>query len=799
MDQKNIEDNDSIIELPQEVNEIDNIQSVPEEIEQIDDFPELETANEPSTVSNFANHGINKLDERLSNSRNSRNNKNNPVNRTNNINNNKNSNNKIPGLNKNNLKNNLGKNKLGNNKLASALNKKSGLNKIPRLNSNRNQSLGSNSVPGENSDTSPGKSNRFKDLFGGRKNKSENKPSFQKLILKLIKKNPGLILSIAIGVFSFLMHFLLILVLIFAVMYAIELLSNVTEVINNVGQIIWNGIIYREWKTDQSLYLHNIEVLIDAFLYDENKYDKSTVDAEKIRYYVNTTTFYSNIVDPSLIGAESSSENSTTSDSDDIGTFIGNSATLDNKYSAVKLDPRELIPKMFDCGTYENGVLKEEGLCSNLFVTTDGAAKNELSIFLGTNKKFYFSEEKYEKYLREEYVPKKFINCDKCSYKDVSDDEKASIADRITNEIMSQAKSNYVSHNADDKSNYTAYSIQSSGITVKDKEGNVIGKYSLSEYVETIVERDAFKYNDEIKKAYALTIISKLLINVSNNEIVEDIFDYSIVTESTKKAVASVINLKIMKDGKVYYSTFDFEKAQKVDPQEYVTILKALFGDDISIEKSISNGLQLDSTTGFYMRVEAPDVNDTNYFGTAGSRPCNTGECAWYAESRAREITKILYSDNPDLWWSSSANGAGFCETKSAAKFETCYFSDKNCEILAGSIISWKGNSINPYGHVGIVEQVAENNITFSDSAANYGSYSLKYGSWSAVEAALDANGFACSNGDPGSYRRRFENCTSNPSTPCFKLRNETRSTFLNSHSGGAKCIIYLTKHIGGS
>lgn len=721
MDQKNIEDNDSIVELPQEVNEIDSTQSVPEEIEQIDDFPELETANEPSSVSNFANRGINKLDEKLSNSRN---NKNNPVNKNNT--NNKNSNNKMPGLNKNNLKNNLGKNKLGNNKLASALNKRRGLNKIPKLNSNRNQSLDSNSVPGENSDTSPGKSNRFKDLFGGRKNRSENKPSFQKLILKLIKKNPGLILSIAIGVFSFLMHFLLILVLIFAVMYAIELLSNVTEVVNNAGQIVWNGIIYKEWKTDQSLYLHNIEVLIDAFLYDENKYDKSTVDAEKIRYYVNTTTFYSNIVDPSLIGAESSSENSTTDGSDDIGTFIGNSATLDNKYSSVKLDPRELIPKMFDCGTYENGVLKEEGLCSNLFVTTDGAAKNELSIFLGTNKKFYFSEEKYEKYLREEYVPKKFINCDKCSYKDVSDDEKTSIADRITNEIMSQAKSNYVSHNADDKSNYTAYSIQSSGITVKDKEGNIIGKYSLSEYVETIVERDAAKYNDEIKKAYALTVISKLLVNVSNNEIVEDNFDPSIVTEGTKKAVASVIDLKIMKDGKVYYSTFDFEKAQKVDPQEYVAILKALFGDDISIEKSISDGLQLDSTTGFYMRVSSPspDSNTKSYQDYYGSNNTSLiGECAWYATNRAREITNALGVRT----WTTNRNGGTFCEDNGdAIYYERCWPSrGEKCAPKQGAIVSWSHGT---YGHVGIIEKVnADNTVLLSHAWIRNGKYGTKY------------------------------------------------------------------------
>lgn len=770
MDQKNIEDNDSIVESPQELNEIDSTQSVPEEIEQIDDFPELETANEPSSVSNFANRGINKLDEKLSNSKNNKN----PVNKINNVNN-KNSNNKMPGLNKNNLKNNLGKNKFGNNKLASALNKRRGLNKIPKLNSNRSQSLGSNSVPGENSDTSPGKSNRFKNLFGGRKNKNVNKPSFQKLIIKFIKKNPGLFLSIAVGFFSFLMHFLLILVLIFAVMYVIELLSNVTEVINNVGQIIWNGIIYQKWETDQSMYLHNIEVYVDLYLKDENKYDKSTVDAEKIRYYVSTTTFYSNVVDPDLIGIESSGENSTESDNGDIGTFIGDSATLDNKYSSVKLDPKELIPKMFDCAKYENGIRKESVVCPAVFTT------HNIPTFSGnllSGSKFYFSEEKYEKYLREEYVPKKFINCDKCSYKDASNDEKTSIADRITNEIMSQAKSNYVSHNADDKSNYTAYSIQSSGITVKDKEGNIIGKYSLSEYVETIVERDAAKYNDEIKKAYALTVISKLLVNVSNNEIVEDNFDSSIVTDSTKKAVASVIDLKIMKDGKVYYSTFDFEKAQKVNPQEYVAILKALFGDDISIEKSISDGLQLDSTTGFYMRVEAPSTQPgtesyENYYGK--NNIGYIGECAWYATNRAKEITNILGVRT----WTTNRHGGNFCNDDGDARYYKRCWPERGekCSPKQGAIISW-GYTSGPYieyGHVAIIEKVEGNNVIYSDSATSRGS------------AGLDADTI------PNSLR--LSNCTSNPNKSCITPKQ--KATIEELEHGGSNgrfihCYIYL-------
>lgn len=774
MDQNNIEDNDSIVELPQEVNEIDSTQSVPEEIEQIDDFPELETANEPSSVSNFANRGINKLDEKLSNSKNNKN----PVNKIKNANN-KNSNNKMPGLNKNNFKNNLGKNKSGNNKLASALNKRRGLNKIPKLNSNRSQSLGSNSVPGENSDTSPGKSNRFKNLFGGRKNKNVNKPSFQKLIIKFIKKNPGLFLSIAVGFFSFLMHFLLILVLIFAVMYVIELLSNVTEVINNVGQIIWNGIVYQKWETDQSMYLHNIEAYIDLYLKDENKYDKSTVDAEKIRYYVNTTTFYSNVVDPDLIGIESSGENSTESDNDDIGTFIGDSATLDNKYSSVKLDPKELIPKMFDCAKYENGIRKESVVCPVVFTT------HNIPTFSGnllSDSKFYFSEEKYEKYLREEYVPKKFINCDKCSYKDASNDEKTSIADRITNEIMSQAKSNYVSHNTEDKSNYTAYSIQSSGITVKDKEGNIIGKYSLSEYVETIVERDAAKYNDEIKKAYALTIISKLLVNVSNNEIVEDNFDSSIVTEGTKKAVASVIDLKIMKDGKVYYSTFDFEKAQKVNPQEYVAILKALFGDDISIEKSISDGLQLDSTTGFYMRVEAPSIQSgtesyENYYGK--NNLGLIGECAWYATNRAREITNTLGVSI----WTDNWDGGSFCtKAPQANNYKTCWPSrGEKCSPKQGAIVSWKNGS---WGHVGIIEKVNDDNtVLLGHSWVRNGKYGYKYGSTEAMEDDIDAGKID-----------RLDNCIGNGPDGCTVIKKYSIEKLQHIWAGyDIVCYIYLT------
>lgn len=776
MDQKNIEDNDSIVESPQELNEIDSTQSVPEEIEQIDDFPELETANEPSSVSNFANRGINKLDEKLSNSKNNKN----PVNKINNVNN-KNSNNKMPGLNKNNLKNNLGKNKFGNNKLASALNKRRGLNKIPKLNSNRSQSLGSNSVPGENSDTSPGKSNRFKNLFGGRKNKNVNKPSFQKLIVKFIKKNPGLFLSIAVGFFSFLMHFLVILLVVLAVSYAIQAISNVITAIEETGQRIWNAITLNGFETDQGVYLNNIENTMNNYMSNEKYYDKSTVDEDKVRYYTNTAVFYSKVVNPDIVDKKLDDDNSDEDDdkktddskdeevTDETGTFIGSSSELKNKYGAVKGDPKDLIKNMFECGTYSNGVLTSEKSCDNAD---------------GDTKKWYFSEEKYKNYLTETYVPNKYINCDNCDYKNLSDERKKALASQMTNEIMSQARSFYSTHNADDKSNYTAYSIQSSGITVKDKEGNVIGKYSLSEYVETIVERDAAKYNDEIKKAYALTIISKLLVNVSNNEIVEDNFDSSIVTDSTKKAVASVINLKIMKDGKVYYSTFDFEKAQKVDPQEYVAILKALFGDDISIEKSISDGLQLDSTTGFYMRVEkASNVPGTesyeNYYGK--NKIGLIGECAWYATNRAKEITNTLGVSK----WTDNGDGGTFCNLPQASNYKTCWPSrGEKCSPKQGAIIS---GDFGEWGHVGIIEKVnSDGTYNLSHAAVKKGGWALSKG-YKYVSQVYDDPDF-------GTKVSRLSNCIDYGNTGCVSFEKLTMAELQDYFGHNIVCYIYLTE-----
>lgn len=600
-------------------------------------------------------------------------------------------------------------------------------------------------------------------------NTNSNSTDILGKIGNFIKNNPGVVVTAMITFLVILIPILFVLLIATGVMYVVEQLSNITSFIEDAGQIIWNGITLNGWRTDQNVYLFNIEEISKSFL---NKADKTDVDEDKIRYYVNTTTFYSNFVNPELLEEVGKDEGNNSSDkkpednsseeeitNEFANSIIGDSDELRKKYGDVKNDPKSLIPNMFECGVYENNLLVENKKCSGLIPSNE-------------NEKWYFSEGKYKKYLLETYVPQKFINCDNCGFKNSTEQEKDNAKRRMTEEILSQAKTFYKQHNINDQSNYTAYNISVSGITVKDLEGNVIGLFSLTEYVETIVERDAASYNDEIKKAYALNIISKLLSRIANGEIVEENFNREIVTESTKKAVEKVKDLKIMKDGKVYYSTFDFEKAQTVEPQEYESILKALFGDDITIEKSISNGLQLDPITGFYMRVEAPDKNDINYYGS--NNHGLIGECAWYATNRAREVTRILgvteFNDN--------GHGGNFCYFGDAKKFKTCWPSKgEKCPPKQGAIISWK-YSWGPYvdyGHVAIIEQVNGNEVLYSDSATSRGSKGLS--------------------ADTIPHSQRYDNCTENPKKSC--IMTNRKATVNELETGGSwgryiVCYIYL-------
>ncbi len=587
---------------------------------------------------------------------------------------------------------------------------------------------------------------------------------------RFFKKNPGLVFTIVGVLIVLALIFLPIILIATCVMYVINTLSSVSDFFQDTGEIIWNTITLHGTRTNQNVYLFNIEEQADSWL-DREDVDKTTFDLEKIRIYTNATTFYTNVVNPDAIDElmkdpnnddkDTSSDETQNNDEkvespEDLAQFVGTGEELRAKYGNIKDHPKELIPKMFACAVYEGNVINKEKSCEDSDVESD-------------SKKYIFSEEAYEKYLTDTYVMREFIECSDCGYDNATDEKKKLDAKKMAEEIISQAKSAYANYNANDQSNYNAYSVMVSGVTVKDNDGNVIGTYSFSEYVQTIVERDAGSYNNEIKKAYALVVISKTLSNFSNGEITELEFDYDKVTDSTVDSVEAVIDLKIMYEGKVYYGPFDFEKAQKVEPQEYEAILKALYGEDISIEESISNGLQLDTDTGFYMRVAPPDKNDINYYGSNSIGLI--GECAWYASNRAREITRTLGVYE----WNTNSNGNAFCSQTSASHFKTCWPSrGEKCSPKQGAIVSWgyKTGSYVQWGHVGIIEKVEGNNVTYSDSASARGTI-----------------GFNVPNS------QRYENCTSDPNRSCVNAQQKTTISGLSTGGDGRYiiCYVYLT------
>ncbi len=607
-----------------------------------------------------------------------------------------------------------------------------------------------------------------------------------KNIFNFFKKNPGILFSIAFFFFAMLIPVFIILLIASLVMYVIDAISNFATGVGDFFQSLVNFVTLNGWNTDQNVYINRMDEGINLYFNKDGR-KVSNIDEASIRYYVNAATFYSNVVDPEVLAevyedpdnvkdGEKPTEEEENKDKENVEqftqTFVGNADDLKAKYSSVKYDPTDLINNMFNCTT--SG---ESEICT-------------------------FSEDKYREYLEKTYVPKKYINCDSCEFKSSTDSEKEAAAKQMANEIISQAKSSGGGYGADDESNEAANTLTSSGITVKDREGNVIGTYSVVEYVQIIVERDASEYSDEVKKAYALNIISKLLSNSSNTEITENDFNPEMtITDSTKKAVDSVKNLKIMKNGKIYYGSFNFEKAKTVEPQEYVAILKALFGEDISIEESISDGLQQDPATGFYMRVEPPsNIPGTdsyeNYFGSRNHG--YIGECAWYATDRAREITETMSLPNI---WTANANGSGFCDLHKN-QFERCYPGNgKKCEIKQGTIISWKGlygYCDGPYGcgHVAIVEQVnSDGTYLISDAAVTKGGYArannIKYvGDYTENYVQKKGMWSYINNGSI----TRLDNCLYDKGVPyngCVSIKNWDRNT-IETYLDGVRCYIYL-------
>ena len=672
---------------------------------------------------------------------------------------------------------------LKSNGLSKGINNLKGNNDSLKTLNKNNQNLNSTSEDQDSQSVGDTKQNKpLSSLNPLNKQSNNNKNSGEKSfidktkdIITFIKKHPGLVSTIGTVLLYLLAGLLIIFVVIIVILWVQKLLSDIKQGITNFFESTGNFLTFSGFRTNQGVYHENMESRIII-------YGKANDSGEKIRAYVNAATYYNVVVDPDLLSEplqgddvekveipDDESKAELTSQENELSSSISTKKGLDNRYSIIKNDPIDLIENMYEC---QNG--------------TENCT---------------FSEEKYEKYLKENYVTKRYINCGECDYKDASTLEKENLANKMTNDILSEARSTYGFFNEQyDQSNYTIYNIYTSGVNVKNLEGELIGNYEFVEYLSIKVANNSelSGVNNEVKKAYALNEISKLLATYTTEDsyVVEDNFDPTLVTEEITNLVTEVSVYKIIKEGRVYYiDDFNIQDAQDL-PGTYVEIIAELLGEDVVITQSISDGLQVDPKTGFYMRLAEPSATNALYYGTVvnGKREGVhglIGECAWYVENRAREITQSL---NVTTWYG-RANGNGFCGLEATKNYNVCRGS--NCTPKQGSIISWEYTNYSDdpssanycsycgYGHVGIIEQVYEDEkgkqkVVLSEASVTKGN--LK-GSWSSVENQLNND------------NDRFLNCTSPNNNGCMST-SKSNVSLLNqgSHGKQIKCIIYLTE-----
>ncbi len=192
------------------------------------------------------------------------------------------------------------------------------------------------------------------------------------------------------------------------------------------------------------------------------------------------------------------------------------------------------------------------------------------------------------------------------------------------------------------------------------------------------------------------------------------------------------------------------------------------------------DGLQKDPETNYMMRMQRPSNNNKCYYEqdatNYGVNPYE-GECAFYANLRAREI---LATAGTPTTIDSHPNGGEYCSSAWAANYPVSYNVNKPKQ---GSIISWTSSS---YGHVAIVEKVnKDGSIIVSEMGLKIGKLSddrINYIWYRILDNLL-------------ALKERKKSCRDDEgANGCFQTRTLTKDQIYNSGWNGYafKCYIYL-------
>ncbi len=364
----------------------------------------------------------------------------------------------------------------------------------------------------------------------------------------------------------------------------------------------------------------------------------------------------------------------------------------------------------------------------------------------------------------------------------LSYEEKATIYEKMieeTNDIGINSGGNII---------YT----ECSGVTVVDQNNNIIGTYSLEDYVAGVIAAEMYE-DFPIESKKALAVVARTYVLNSTNYCQRSIesssyrqnFTSNINATAREAASATAGQILVDSSGKVFSSQYDSwackgqntctytklpsgEKHQVTITDEYLgrvagghgngmsqiaaadmafsgknyrEILDFFYSDGVTISNlTVTSGSASGMIQGTRYTSTAPlhsnatDLINSGFYPNIGHL---TGQCVWYAKNRAQEI--LYYSNMPDdlkqrainSIKSTLGNGEAWYRSPDGTIFAKSQ--DVN-QPRAGAIVSWSGglNACSPAcGHVAIIESVnADGTVTISEG---WKSGSWNSSSWSTV------------------------------------------------------------------
>lgn len=333
--------------------------------------------------------------------------------------------------------------------------------------------------------------------------------------------------------------------------------------------------------------------------------------------------------------------------------------------------------------------------------------------------------------------------------------------------------------------------IECSGITVTDENGNIVGTYSLEDYVAGVVSGE-MPANFPIESKKALAVAARTYVLVRTNSCQKPIesssrrqnFNPNIREDAREVTNATAGQILVDSNGNTFSTEYDswnckgsntctYQKKPNGEFHEvtisdkylsraagghgrgmsqiaaadmadkgsnYETILKFFYSDGVQLStltknSGIMQGTKFTSNAPLHPNVGSLQLSP--FYPNVGRL---TGQCVWYARNRAQEI--LYYSDMPEAMKqaainsikNTSGNGEAWYRNPDGSIFAK---STDVTQPRAGAIVSWSGgvSGCTPRcGHVAIIESVnADGTVTMSEGWKTSKDDGWASASWSTV------------------------------------------------------------------